>query len=672
MLLLTAACTRAEQPEFDWGTQHVVLSEWWPGAMAGHDPTRWKPGVQLWRWEIVSSRSAIEDVQSGQLNDAEHGPGIVGMLEGPIGAGQRLDLISYGRSGKTILVKFTLHPGGNWLPGPVQQVVRRKHGTTITEMPHPDIQDAAGVGITGRYVFLAATLPVDLPDGDYDVVVEVHDADGALLQRHDHVLRHRPPPVDPLDTLSDRDLLAEYVRRGEALRGTGLEPTDSSRGLVAWGHAYTAPAYVAWSRTGMEMRRRSDTMVPLMLELLEREATRNPEPEDIATAEFGLATDLMNRLAEMGDPRAVPVLIRIVSGSDGRANSLVRHAARLGLERLTHVTFLQLPRGEPSVFAMLGSNALRPVEIAPNRQDELLKQVAALYTDWFAEHAEAPEIWLPMARERARTALRNGDEFEIKHAIALLGTPLRSLRKPDDDPHATAKVLADLWMRQKAGDNTVQIDPRRLATMLASRGPAARPWVDQIIETLDAQPTAGMFPLLADIGGKRVTEYMVSVLPRLQIVEPLPRHRPLNDMFDDLPIDLSAQLQDYSACRFWIERLAGRTFDDDNALNLWWDKARHLEPQQWLTENLPHTLEQADAGNAKAQAIARILLPDLPHKERDKTFDVPRRWNSSRFYEQPIAPFRVDWFKANEARLQFDADHMRWVLPGARNAAPGE
>ena len=673
VLLVATTEGRDEAPRFDWGTQHVVVSEWWPGAMAGHDVERWQPGLFVWRPEITHPHAAIRDLQFGRQGTGNTGNGFTGLIDGQIDIAHRLELASFGRRGKTIHLSFVLHPAGNSIPPLVQGVIRAKRGLPQDPPAPVALEDAIVAGVTGRYVLFAAELPQDLPEGAYRIVVEVCDPEGKSLQKHDCPIIRRAPPVDPLDTLSDRALLAEYVRRGEAIRNRWIGPNDSGRGRIAAMDAYTAPQYVAWRRTGDEIVRRGERIVPLLLEMLAEEAVRNPEPASFLTAKFGFAPDLIQRLTKIRDPRAVPLLIRIMNGMEGRTNLLVRNAALDAVETMTYLTFLNDSVNGPRHDRMLAAHDVRTRQFARPVTAAELRELARLYTDWLGQHDRTPERFLPMARERARAALEGDDPVGIAHAVEFLVGRFHDASGHDDGPQRTADAIARLLTRHTPADPEAEYATRRLRSALARCGPAARPHLHLILPEPDATQSWSDFEALARIGGKQVVEHLIATLPHHRAAaEPMPTP-------DDLAEDLASRSTQaryaylgYANCRFAVERLAGRGFEDDDAIAAWWATAKHLEPEQWLTQNLPPTLEQADAGDAKSQYLARQLLPDLPHGKRDLPFSRPsRRVLSSPFYEQPIAPYRVHWLMEHQAQLLFDPDHPRWTLPGGLPTLPG-
>jgi hypothetical protein len=170
------------------------------------------------------------------------------------------------------------------------------------------------------------------------------------------------------------------------------------------------------------------------------------------------------------------------------------------------------------------------------------------------------------------------------------------------------------------------------------------------------------------VGGERALDYLVSVLPELaEAAEGVPPAGSI-DAADHDPQRRRAR-SSYDGCRWAIERIAGRSFADDAAIAAWWQQARAQGQERWLAESLEITVAQADAGDAKAQYLARLLLPDLPHAERDLTFDEPgTRTLSLRFVEQrPL--FRQQWLAEHRERLRYDPLHARWVLPPAESPA---
>jgi hypothetical protein len=64
-------------------------------------------------------------------------------------------------------------------------------------------------------------------------------------------------------------------------------------------------------------------------------------------------------------------------------------------------------------------------------------------------------------------------------------------------------------------------------------------------------------------------------------------------------------IEAYRACRWGIERWAGRTFTNDEDIAQWWQRAQGKPQREWVEQSLTRTAAEADAGSAKAQYIIR-------------------------------------------------------------------
>ena len=320
------ACGAKPAPEVNWGPRRVRIVEHCPGAEAGYDWGKLRAGIGLWRSKS-SDGSAVMDYRMGWMAEGEEGYGVAGLLDGDLDMAASVEVAVFGLKGDLIQLVMVLHRTGGALPESAQAFIRRKMGLAENSRTPVTFADARAAKLGGKKVLFCGEFPEDLPPGKYRVVVELRDQDGKVEQRYEQRLVRREKEQDPLARLSDADAAQQYVKRGEALRGSGVEPIDSPTGRVAWSAPYHSPPSLAWITTHREIVRRGVRMVPALMKMLETEAVRNPGEVTYVTAKFGFAVDVMRMLGEIGDPRSVPLLVRVIDGMDGKANLPVRQEA---------------------------------------------------------------------------------------------------------------------------------------------------------------------------------------------------------------------------------------------------------------------------------------------------------------------------------------------------------
>jgi hypothetical protein len=404
-------------------------------------------------------------------------------------------------------------------------------------------------------------------------------------------------------------------------------------------------------------------MVPALMKILEVEAVRNPgKPKFMG--EFGFAVDVMRMLGQLGDPRPVNLLVRIMEGMDGRANLAVRDFARETMERLTYHTFRVESDNPITPLAVMGAGAL--VLSRDDRQRDRAAEmdaVATLYARWVAGEGRDSARWLDLARQRARRALEGDDPVATRNAIAFLAGEW-SVKGHDDQPDATMLSIARMMNRpgRAEGDG----DSHALAVALANYGPAARPYAQSLLRYARRQPSWSSYHHLAEVGGEEAMAFMVRSLPELRDkVERLgfSVEADSNQLVTKESRAAREALLTYNACRWGIERWAGRSFTRDEDIAAWWRQAGGKTQGQWLEENLDRTAAEADGGDAKAQHLIRGMVPDLPHADDDLPFDPPWRWrNNVPYREGTPGPYRGAWLKENRATLDYDEKRSCFVL----------
>ncbi len=635
-------------PEINWGPCRVQLEENWPGGEVGIEWETLHAGIGLCR-AGAPPENGIADYEFGWMAEGEDGCGVAGLLEGELDMESRLEVATFGRTGDQIQLVMVLHRSGGALPESMKDYVRRKmHLPTKSRAP-VTFAAARSVNLGGKRVFFSGGFPEDLPPGKYRVTVELRDQDGKVKQHYERRLVHGRHEKDSLAGLSDPRLLEEYVKRGEALRGSDVEPTDSGFGHTALATWYQSPLCRAWTVTHREIVRRGKQVVPALMKVLETEAVRNP-----GEADFGFSRDVMVMLCEIGDPRPVPLLVHVMEGMDGKANVWVRWKAMETATELTHVAFLVNGNSPVAWDALAGDGAFFSQRSEPVvGQGPRLTKAAALYAQWLDGEGRDPGKWLALVRQRARRSLEGNDPLAILNAIAFLAPgPCATWR--DDHPEETMRAIAAIMVRS---DHTVARELAHrldLPGELATYGPAARPYVKYMIDEAKQRPDCGV-GRLAHVGGERAMAFIMQTLPQLcQRVKGFGVELDVDEM-QMCDMEARGAVAAYRGCRWGIERWAGRTFATDQDIADWWAKAKAQSQRQWLEENLERTCREADAGDAKAQYIIRHVLPDLPHADDDKPFDPPWRLSEGKPYrEKQPGPYRVQWLKDNRARLEYD------------------
>jgi hypothetical protein len=638
MILLasgTAACGAKPVPEVNWGPWRVQISEHWPGGEAGYDWGKLRAGIGLSRAQPSAKEGTggIGDYMMGWMAEGDDDAGIAGLLDGDFDMESRVEVRMFGRTEDQIQLVMLLHPTSGVLPGLMKSVVRRKMGLTEASRAPVTFADARSVDLGGKKVLFSGGFPEDLPPGTYHVTVELRDEAGKVNQRFERRFVHRQPQ-NPLAGLSDARLLEEYVKRGEALRGSAVEPIDFQHGRLAWAFSYESPPSRAWGMTHREIVRRGERIVPALMKMLETESVRNPGEATFETARFGFACDVMGMLREIGDPRPLSLLIRVMEGMNGKANVLVRQEAMGTAKWLTHATVPEAS-GQESV----------------RNPDLYLRKTAGLYAKWLQNEGRDSTKWLALARDRARKTLVGNEPTAVLNAIVFLSGQSWG-NAHDDRPEQTMQAIAEIIARSDRTSVQERTDWAFLRTLLADYGPAARPYMKSMIDQAKQQQVG--IRSLAKVGGEQAVVYMVEVLPQLRRqVEGFGIEIDVNAIgMNDREAERA--VFDYRACRWGIERWAGRTFASDQEI-VAWSRAKGHGQREWLEENLDRNSAEADAGSAKAQYIIRCVLPDLPHAEDDKPFDPPWQYHVPPPYrEKQPGPYRERWLRENRSRLEYD------------------
>lgn len=519
---------------------------------------------------------------------------------------------------------------------------------------------------TDVQLFVWAQLPDTLPKGEYRFVfTTVEDAEAGRHVTAGPVETRivlPPPAIDTTDltTLSNEQLLQEYVSRGEALKGKICQPAD--------GHAvgmsptdFMNPPYIRWDNTRREMRRRGAAIIPDLMRMLPTEVQRNPEGSvRYYEAAFGFARDLMEAMAEIGDPRPVPLLVEVLGGK-WSSNHPLRRLALDCIERLTYVRFYDIDvlSGEgPLGRSLIQPDRMPHVDIWTCTDQQHLQYMADMaprYQAWIAGEGHDASQWLNLARRRAHEILAGEDMKEMLHAITFLQQD-----QHDDAPDKTLQRLGQILGETKKVDRDYEWHGNKpmpvgnWVEFVSYYGAKARPLVPTILRIMGKRPgSVWDYRSLASIGGKEAMAYAVDHLDALASAS-----KGVSETDKSNCEGLHA-LEAAQGCRWMIESHAGRIFDTDDEIRAWWKQNENRSPQQWLEDSLTMTAQRADAGHARAQALLRKLLPDLPNKQGDLDWLPPgyhRMGGPVRVPSTP--PFREQWLRENRGRLVYDESRM--------------
>ena len=629
------------RPAIEWDVRQVRL--------IGADPfwqDRANPGLYPVSPVDVHGDPSMYAYASAAAGLLPKGNGAVVGCLGSLYPWASFEVVSFGRSGTNI------------------QIVLRYHSPADTAFSRKQ-------KYSGKYAFFSARFPYDLPDGHYTVTCTVIGApappalDGTTKPSAPAPLLctfdlFDPPEAarNPLAHLSDQELLDEYISRGTELKGSGVEPIDGYRLGMAM-MLYRQPRYEMWQAARWEIIRRGAPMVPQLVDLLKHEVPRNASATDDAYV-FGFARDLMETLTRIGDPRPAPVLVDILGGYSGQANLALRKVALDSLQKLTCVTFVRyLPHEGYYYIAVPDPSATHAADLAAQ---------AAKYRAWMNADGRDSAKWLDMARARARALLDGDDLNDAYCAVSFLqfGRDGVSL---DDDPDRTmasvARIIQECRRREQSPvsgsdwrarqEKDPYATPASWLQFAGRAGPRARAYAPSLVQIHRGM---GYFRDVIPIGGEEVMAYLMERFPDLDArraqlgVERTAEWAELRNREDT---EKRGALMAYQECRWGIERWAGRPFADDKEIAVWWQANKGRSQEQWLADGLEPTAAQADSGNAKAQHLIHLLLPDLPRADGEWLWSPPPSYVIGDFRVKPIPPFRVAWLRQHRHELIYDA-----------------
>jgi hypothetical protein len=214
---------------------------------------------------------------------------------------------------------------------------------------------------------------------------------------------------EELGRLSPEQLMQDYETFGLQLDGTGYAPTDSEPLSSTGGRGR------AMETLGPEIIRRGKAVVPALVAFLEREVPVNRQ------SGLSFTRDLLEMLSAIGDARAVPTVLRILDGWEGKAQRNERDAALSALERLTYASFRRIELFYKSDISFVGwkYSVTRPEAVDWKYTN--YDPVAKLYREWLAHEGKDSKQWLTLAKKRAKVLLGSENTGEIRSAKEFRG-----------------------------------------------------------------------------------------------------------------------------------------------------------------------------------------------------------------------------------------------------------
>lgn len=569
------------------------------------------------------------------------------------------------------------------------------------EFRYREAKETPGMQVADGWTgYFLAPLPADVPDGTYRIVVKVHDlpagatgrpATETTFTKPDEPTKTRAAELAAFEKLP----LKSWVDRYRAV-ADGLP--DSAAPTESWNwYELSRDTQFAQERTILDaMKRRiiarKFEISPFLIEALKQECIRN------AGAAYGASPrgntgELLQMVLAIGDARASPVLLDIVSG---RLNCSfnVRKTALVALELLTCVRFRM--SGSVDSVPMPGAVAA-PQSSSTNQEFAFQQSLVPSYESWLAAHpAAGPDRspWLKAAAKQARAWLAS-DNIQAAYEAAeyLRGDDEAGLPR-DDDPDRTTDLIATQIhkfvpdpisgeqefpeYRYAATRQPIPAAMGNWTSLLIGAGPL-HPRHLSLLARLerDTSNVDGAFAdMFCSIGGREAMELRCERYRKaVAAVVALGIDPQRMSIWNDSPEQVLRALLLMRYLRFGIERWAGRLFETEQQLQAWLEAEKDRSQEQWLQSGLPILAAQADAGNARAQLLLRVILegslPDRP--------DSPKLWRYVYSVEwlfmpggmdldpEEMPPFRAKWLADNRSRLQCDPERFRIRLASPTN-----
>jgi hypothetical protein len=546
----------------------------------------------------------------------------------------------------------------------------------------------------GPACFFAATLDESLADGIYHVTVELKDVPAGLIvpaiqrltfQKPDPRIKRAQEELEQVKSLTSQELFDRYREHASTMKGISAPHEGRFLGNTPLDFADDDTRQLRMLKS--EIIRRGTEISPLLLEALKEQAVRNPElPPDQSNPPAGMARELMEMLTQIGDARAAPVMVDILSGKL-RCNRFVVHAAVEHIEKLTLVRFRKFdPHHTSYAEAVRGADATHePHE--PKALAAYRLKLAPKYALWLAEHPVQGADTTPWTREAIRAArawLERDDLPEAYNAATFLRSGAHQGRVVDDDPARTMLRIAaileqcEVASSSKTEHGYVRYSYRHKPTgqmlpvtignwaRLLTNGPSVPPAYAALLIRLDREmgsyPGAMAHDLLK-VGGTEAMAYRVEVYPRLLEEVRKTGIDPKTNISELQDRRLKPLVWNCQLYRWAIERWAGRTFATDAELDAWWAAENGKSNQHWLETGLPITATRADAGDAQSQYLLRLMLgKSLPHPPNHHVWMEPGQRSDPPPRAEAREPFRVQWLADHADRLHCDVEKGTFVL----------
>jgi hypothetical protein len=398
-----------------------------------------------------------------------------------------------------------------------------------------------------------------------------------------------PGTTRPWASLTEDELLAEFTRAGLALRDTLAAPMvfPSSSAIYSSRNYLSQPVLGDAAR---EIIRRGNKMMPRLLTLVEAEAqTRRPPDKNGVVPSF---TEIeLDMLSQIGDPRAVPVALKLLAGMDGGGDRIDDRTRRPALEAVENLTFCSMHKMRPvrSNYPVQHPNAIAETSFKD------LDTAAAMYREWLNGEGKDASQWLQIARQRAISQLDSDDPDLVFCAAAFLAA--------HDKTAATANRVGELidklvWTHNARGaggrDQTIVLHRGKRSDLpidnwielLAAFGPLAQPHSRTLIsiqKELGENNWDG-YRVLGAVGGPEIMDYLIDVLPRIgaRVAEIKADPNAPKGFSSKNPrgwwLDSQVMIRDA------IDRAAGQKFPDDAARITWW---KHNRTQPLESPSIP-------------------------------------------------------------------------------------
>lgn len=545
----------------------------------------------------------------------------------------------------------------------------------------------------GNLCFFGAMLDDDLPDGTYTVTVELRDTPAHLeltttqrltFQKPDPRLVRAREEFAQAKTLSAAELFDRYRKQAAEMKGIGAPREGRFIGTTPLDTADDDSERLRMLKA--EIIRRGTDIGPLLIEALKEQAVRNPDVAyEWASPPLGMAYELMDMLTQIGDARAAPMMVDILSGKL-RCNRFVQLGALEHIEKLTLVRFRRFaPHITSYADAVRGPDAIIESMKTDARSDGF-RQIATMYERWLSDHPAKDADSTPWAKEAVRLAriwLEGEDLSEAYNAATFLRSGRHHKPVMDDDPARTTRRIASILQqcelkgssnadgfayytyRYKPTGEALPVTIHNWADLLTN-GPSVpaeyAPLLIRLEREMPDYPGA-MARYLMKVGGAEAMTYRVEAYQRLLDQVNKSGADPRTDISTLKDRKLQPLIWNTQLHRWGIERWAGRTFPTDKDLDDWWSSEKGKSQQQWLETGLPITAARADAGDQQSQYLLRLMLGTaLPGSPTHFVWMQPGWHTDPPPRPEEGEPFRAKWVADRASALRCDVEKGAFVL----------